>query len=51
MGMDMSATLNIADKDILIRKMEVYRMDEIGTDWIWSNMSYRSQIVERQRGI
>ena len=35
MGIDISAVFDVVDKDILIRKMEVYGVDRLVTIW-WS---------------
>ena len=34
-GINMSAVFDVVDKDILIRKMEIYGMDSSVTDWMW----------------
>ena len=36
MGIDMSAAFDVVDKDILIRKIQIYGIDDTVTQWIWS---------------
>ena len=46
MEIDMSAVFDMVYKDILNRKMEFNGMDSSETDWMWSYMSYFSQLVQ-----
>ena len=39
MGINMSAAVDVVDKDVLIIKIDIYGMDETVTQWIRSYMS------------
>ena len=36
MGIKMSSAFYVVDKEVLVRKMEVFRSNSTVTDWIWS---------------
>ena len=45
MMIDMSAAFDVVDTDILLEKLKLYGFDRNAIQWIWSYLTYRSQVV------